>query len=157
MFLLAPFMAWLWVALEKHRRDLPTIGKFCVGLLGMALGFLVMVGATKVLAATGSSGPMWLVMTYFLHTIGELALSPVGMSATTRLAPKRFTGQAMGLWFTSLALGNLLASRLAGSLDGATPAETGDYFQWMFWFGVIAALALAATYPLLKNWANTGK
>jgi hypothetical protein len=111
VILLAPFMAWLWVALEARRRDLSIITKFSIGLFGMALGFLVMAGAARVAGASGSAGPMWLVLTYLLHTIGELALSPVGMSATTRLAPRRFSGQAMGVWFTSIAMGNLLASR----------------------------------------------
>jgi proton-dependent oligopeptide transporter, POT family len=154
VILFAPVMAWLWVALDKRRRDLPTAGKFIVGLLGMALGFLVMVGAARVVGTSGTAGPMWLVFTYLLHTIGELALSPVGMSATTGLAPKRFTGQAMGLWFTSLALGNLLASRLAGSLEGADALGMARYFGNMFWFGLIAAGVLLLTLPLLKRWSD---
>ncbi|MEO8307003.1 MAG: peptide MFS transporter [Pseudomonadota bacterium] len=155
VILLAPLMAWLWIALDKRGRDLPTVGKFAVGIIGMALGFLVMVGAARVVGATGTSGPLWLVFTYLLHTIGELALSPVGMSATTRLAPKRFSGQSMGLWFSSLALGNLLASRFAGTMDDANAAGMVDYFRGMFWFGLIAAGVLLLTYPLLKRWSNS--
>jgi POT family proton-dependent oligopeptide transporter len=90
---------------------------------------------------------MWLVLTYFLHTVGELALSPVGMSATTRLAPRRFSGQAMGLWFTSLAMGNLLASRLAGDMGSPEGGGMVGYFNWMFWFGIAAAGVLLLTLP----------
>lgn len=154
VILLAPLMAWLWTALAARHRDFSVITKFALALVGMALGFLVMVGAAKALGANGSAGPMWLVLTYLLHTIGELALSPVGMSATTHLAPKRFSGQAMGLWFTSIAMGNLLASRLAGSLEGADAGGMAHYFGSMFWFGIGAALLLLLTLPLLRRWAD---
>ena len=95
--------------LAARGRDLSVIIKFALGLVGMALGFLVMVGAARSGRADGRQRRRrarcgW-CSTYLLHTIGELALSPVGMSATTRLAPKRFAGQAMGMWFTSLAHG----------------------------------------------------
>jgi POT family proton-dependent oligopeptide transporter len=151
---LAPFMAWLWAGLAARGRDLSVITKFALGLVGMALGFLVMVGAAKAFGAHGSAGPMWLIFTYLIHTIGELALSPVGMSATTRLAPHRFSGQAMGIWFSSLALGNLMASRLAGSLEGADAQGMTHYFGSMFWFGIAAALLLLLTLPLLRRWAD---
>jgi len=154
VILLAPLMAWLWMAMAARGRDLSVITKFVIGLVGMALGFLVMVGAARALAADGSAGPMWLVLTYFLHTIGELALSPVGMSATTRLAPRRFTGQAMGLWFTSLAMGNLLASRLAGEMGSPEGGGMVGYFSWVFWFGMAAAGVLLLTLPLLRRWAD---
>ena len=154
VIIFAPVLAWLWVALDRRGVDVPLIGKFAFALLGMGLGFLVMAGAAAAVGATGSSGPMWLVMTYLLHTLGELTLSPVGMSATTRLAPKRFTGQAMGIWFTSLAIGNLLASRLAGSLDGADAGETAGYFKSMFWFGAGGALLLLIALPWLRRWSD---
>lgn len=155
--LLAPLMAMLWVALDKRRRDLSLVAKFAVGLAGMGLGFLVMVGAAQMLATTGSSAASFLVLTYFLHTVGELALSPVGMSATTQLVPRRFVGQAMGVWFTSLAMGNLLASRLASELDGATPAGMSAYFMKMFWIGAIPALLLFLAAPRLTRWAAARK
>ncbi|MGC4027270.1 MAG: peptide MFS transporter [Steroidobacteraceae bacterium] len=154
VILCAPLMAMLWVALEQRGRDLSLVAKFGVGLAGMALGFLVMAGAARVLATTGSSAASFLVLTYFLHTVGELALSPVGMSATTQLVPRRFVGQAMGVWFTSLAMGNLLASRLAGELDGATPEGIAAYFTKMFWIGAIPSLLLLAASPRLTRWAR---
>jgi POT family proton-dependent oligopeptide transporter len=154
VILLAPLIAWLWTALAARGRDLSVITKFAFALVGMALGFLVMVGAARALGAHGSAGPWWLVLTYLLHTIGELVLSPVGMSATTRLAPKRFSGQAMGLWFTSLAMGNLLASRLAGSLEGADAGGMAHYFGSMFWFGIAAAGVMLLMLPVLRRWAD---
>ena len=154
VIVLAPLMAWLWTAMAARGRGFSVITKFVFGLLGMALGFLVMVGAAKAVGASGSAGPMWLVLTYFLHTVGELALSPVGMSATTRLAPRRFSGQAMGLWFTSLAMGNLLASRLAGEMGSPEGGGMVGYFNWVFWFGICAAGVLLLTLPLLRRWAD---
>jgi POT family proton-dependent oligopeptide transporter len=159
VLLCAPVLASLWMWLASKGRDLSVILKFALGLAGMGLGFLVMVGAAKivghsVLGATGNAGPMWLVTTYLLHTLGELCLSPVGMSATTQLAPQRFAGQAMGLWFTSLAMGNLLASRLAGSLDGADAHGIASYFMLMFQYGAMGAGVLLVLFPLLRRWAN---
>jgi POT family proton-dependent oligopeptide transporter len=157
VLLLAPLMAGLWSALAARGRDLSVVVKFALGVAGMGLGFLVMVGAAKVAAqsmmgATGGAGPIWLITTYLLHTLGELCLSPVGMSATTQLSPKRFAGQAMGMWFTSLALGNLLASRLAGDL-GADPKGIADYFLTMFEYGAIGTALLLLAAPWLKRWA----
>ena len=67
--------------------------------------------------------PTWLIATYLLHTCGELCLSPVGLSCMSKLAPPRFVGQAMGMWFLSLALGSNLAGQLTGSYDGATSSR----------------------------------
>jgi proton-dependent oligopeptide transporter, POT family len=155
----APLMAALWMALARRGRDLNVILKFALGLAGMGLGFLVMVGAAGVIShsmmgATGGAGAVWLVTTYLLHTLGELCLSPVGMSATTQLAPKRFAGQAMGLWFTSLAMGNLLASQLAGDISGADGRGLGEYFFRMFEYGAGGALLLVLLSPWLKRWAT---
>jgi proton-dependent oligopeptide transporter, POT family len=157
VLLLAPVLASLWMYLGKRGRDFSVFSKFAFGLLGMGLGFLVMVGASEVIrhsmmGASGGAGPMWLVLTYALHTIGELCLSPVGMSATTQLAPKRFAGQAMGIWFTSLAMGNLLASQLAGSLDGVDAKGLTDYFLRMFEYGAIGAVVLLIVALWLKRW-----
>jgi proton-dependent oligopeptide transporter, POT family len=155
----APLLAILWNWLAAKGRDLSVILKSALGLAGMGLGFLVMVGAAKVvshslLGATGNAGPIWLVTTYLLHTLGELCLSPVGMSATTQLAPQRFAGQAMGLWFTSLAMGNLFASRLAGSIDGVDAHGLASYFLQMFQYGAMGVGVLLVLFPLLRRWAN---
>jgi POT family proton-dependent oligopeptide transporter len=76
-----------------------------------------MIGAATLVAAGQQVLPTWLMFTYLFHTMGELALSPVGLSAMTTLAPRRFVGQIMGMWFMCLALGSAVAGLVAGSFD----------------------------------------
>ncbi|MEE9207704.1 MAG: peptide MFS transporter [Gemmatimonadota bacterium] len=111
----APVFGWLWIALGSRVPSLPI--KFGLGLVLLGVGFLVMAwGATYTTNGTLVS-PNWLVATYFLHTCGELCLSPVGLSSVTKLAPKRLVGQMMGTWFMGTALGNLIAGLVAGRFD----------------------------------------
>jgi POT family proton-dependent oligopeptide transporter len=91
-----------------------------LGLIQLGLGFLVMYFAAKIAAAGDLAAPTWLIFTYLLHTFGELSLSPVGLSLVTKLAPKRYGGQMMGVWFLSVALGNLFAGLIAGEASGGT-------------------------------------
>ncbi len=114
IIILAPVMGSLWVWLGARN---PSLGvKFGLGLLLLGVGFLVMAwGAT--FTEEGKVSPMWLVVTYFLHTVGELCLSPVGLSAITKLSPKRLVGQMMGTWFMGAALGNLIAGLVAGYIE----------------------------------------
>ncbi len=150
----APLLAFLWTRLDARNVQMSVITKFALGVAGMGLGFLIMVGGAKTLGGSQGASPFWLVMAYLLHVLGELFLSPVGMSATTRLVPPRFSGQGMGLWFTSLAMGNLFASRLAGNLgEGATGADWSAYFFRMFTWGAGAAALLLLLLPLLRRWA----
>jgi POT family proton-dependent oligopeptide transporter len=76
--------------------------------------------AAKVAASGDLAAPTWLILTYLFHTFGELSLSPVGLSLTTKLAPKKYAGQMMGMWFLSIAMGNLIAGRVAGATSGGT-------------------------------------
>ncbi len=116
---LAPVFAWVWVGLAKRMLEPSMPVKFAIGLLLLALGFLVMVFAARIAVAGQSAAPLWLILTYLLHTMGELCLSPVGLSSVTKLAPKRYVGQMMGIWFVAASLGNLIAGLIAGdfSLD----------------------------------------
>jgi POT family proton-dependent oligopeptide transporter len=147
----APLFSLLWVWLDRRGRDLGFPAKFVLGLLGMAVGFLVMAAASRLVAGGSFAAPYWLVFTYLFHTWGELALSPVGMSATTQLTPKRFIGQSMGVWFASLALGNLLAGRIAGEFDASNLAAMPGQYLRIFWYGAIAALVLLLLIPLLRR------
>jgi POT family proton-dependent oligopeptide transporter len=142
------------VALARRGRDLSPPAKFVIGLLGMATGFLAMAAAASLVAAGELAPPYWLVLTYLLHTFGELALSPVGMSATSQLVPRRFVGQSMGLWYATLALGNLLASRIAGEFDASNLAAMPGQYLRIAWYGAIAALVLFAAIPLLRRAAR---
>ena len=137
-------------------QDLYLIGqtplKFLLAMLGMAAGFLVMAAAARLVAAGHQVGMGWLAATYLLHTWAELALSPVGMSATTRLVPPRFIGQSLGLWFVSLSLGNLLASRIAGNFDPAHPEALPGEFMHIVGFGTLCAAGLAISLPFMRRW-----
>jgi POT family proton-dependent oligopeptide transporter len=152
--LFGPLFSLLWVRLARRALDPSTPLKFMFGLLGMAAGFLVMAAAARLVAAGHTVGMGWLTATYLLHTWGELSLSPVGMSATTRLVPARLVGQGLGLWFVSLALGNLLASRIAGTFDPAHPESMPAQFMHIVWFGVLCAAGLALSLPLMRRWMN---
>jgi POT family proton-dependent oligopeptide transporter len=154
IILFAPAFSWFWVALAKRNLDPSMPGKFAWGLILMALGFLVMVGAANVVASGNSPLPYWLVLTYLLHTFGELALSPVGLSSVTKLAPQRFVGQMMGIWFLAISLGNLIAGLLAGRFDWENPQLMPSQFMFVFWFGAIAGVVLLLLSPIAKKWAG---
>jgi POT family proton-dependent oligopeptide transporter len=120
IIIFAPIFGWLWIALGKWNPSLPL--KFGFGLVLLGIGFLVVAwGATYVTGTEGVS-PMWLVVTYFLHTSGELCLSPIGLSSITKLSPKKLVGQMMGIWFMGASLGNLIAGLAAAQTE--TMAET---------------------------------
>jgi proton-dependent oligopeptide transporter, POT family len=116
---LAPPVAATWIALARRQLNPSLPVKFAFGLILLGLGFLVMVFAAK-LALDGDRQvwPTWLIMTYLLHSVGELCLSPVGLSSVTKLAPPRLVGQMMGIWFLAASLGNLIAGLFAGEVTG---------------------------------------
>lgn len=114
---LSPFFAALWINLGK-RMITPSYGFKCaLGLIIMATGFLVMFMAAQLAASGLKVAPFWLVATYFLHTVGELCLSPVALSAVSKLSPKRFAGQMMGVFVLTYSIGNVFAGLLAGNFD----------------------------------------
>jgi len=117
---LAPLFAWGWVALGKRGKAPSSIAKFAWGLFFAGVGFVVMVFAANIVIAGGGNvrvSPWWLVWSYFFQSVGELSLSPVGLSSMTKLAPIKFKGQMMGIWFMASALGNLVAGIVGGSVD----------------------------------------
>jgi proton-dependent oligopeptide transporter, POT family len=110
---LAPVFGWLWVRLGSNEPSVPT--KFALGLLFMALSFAVLIPAGAMASGEGVRvSPMWLVVAYFISELGELCISPIGLSAVTKLAPLRIVGLMMGVWFLSNAFGNKLAGWAAG-------------------------------------------
>jgi len=147
----APVFAWLWVALARHNLNPSTPAKFGFGLILLGCGFLVMVGAASIVVNGEQAMPTWLIMTYLLHTFGELALSPVGLSVTTKLAPRRFVGQMMGMWFLASALGNLIAGQIAGEFDaGNVTAFPEQYLQIFFTTGGAGLILLMISKPVKK-------
>lgn len=126
---LAPVFASFWVGLAKRNLDPSMPAKFALGLIILGLGFLIMVVAAKLVVAGNQAAPYWLILTYLLHTMGELCLSPVGLSSVTKLAPKRFVGQMMGIWFLATSLGNLIAGLLAGRFNPEALNEMPNLFM----------------------------
>ena len=120
--------------------------KFAIGLILLAAGFLLMVFAAKLAAGGAQVASSWLILTYLLHTMGELCLSPVGLSSVTKLAPKRFLGQMMGTWFLAASLGNLIAGLIAGDFsledEGGEPGFLLGWCMRTFGMDVLPALFL---------------
>ena len=129
---LAPVFAAIWMSLGRRGRDLSSPGKFAIGLFFTGVGFLVMVVAANLVISGGGNvrvSAWWLVLSYLFQTVGELSLSPVGLSSMTKLAPRRFAGQIMGVWFMSIALGNLIAGLVGGRVDPERLPEMPRLFQ----------------------------
>ncbi|HEY0873919.1 MAG TPA: peptide MFS transporter [Vicinamibacterales bacterium] len=143
---LAPVFAWLWVKLGS--REPSTAAKFAVGLIFVGAGFAILVVASRLAAQGVQVSPMWLVMTYLLHTIGELSLSPVGLSAMTKLAPARIAGLMMGVWFLAASVGNFIAGRLSGFYE-AMPLPS--LFGSVALFAVVAGLIMFMLVPWMKR------
>lgn len=111
---------WTWLARRNANPSIPV--KFALGLLGLSAGFFVLAWGAANATAENPVTPAWLIVTYFLHTCGELCLSPVGLSSITKLSPKDRVGQMMGIWFVATALGNLFAGLVAGTLETQAPS-----------------------------------
>jgi POT family proton-dependent oligopeptide transporter len=121
IIVLAPVFGFLWTWLAHRNRNPSTPVKFALGLLGLAAGMFVLAWGASYASATNRVSMAWLTVTYFLFTVGELALSPVGLSSMTKLAPAGRVGQMMGVWFIASALGNLFAGLVAGTLESLPP------------------------------------
>ena len=148
---LAPVFAALWVRLGNRDRDLSSPAKFAWGLLLMASGMLVMyVAALRVMHGDIVS-PLWLTGTYLLTACGELCLSPVGLSSTTKLAPARFAGQSMGLWFLTIALGSFLAGLLSGDYNAHRLATLPALYRELFWWTAVSGAVMLLITPPVKR------
>jgi POT family proton-dependent oligopeptide transporter len=148
VMLLAPLFAWLWVRLGDRQPSSPA--KFTLGLFFLGLSFVLMVPAAR-LTVAGQVSPLWIVGLFFLQTIGELLLSPVGLSTMTKLAPPKLLGLIMGIWFLAAALGNKLAGVLASEFTATDgQALAGFFLHQAIWVGV-ATLALLACVPWVKK------
>jgi proton-dependent oligopeptide transporter, POT family len=151
IILFAPLFAALWIALGKRGRDFNAAAKFGAGLILLGLGFLVMYVASQYTLAGQSVLPTWLILTYLLHTFAELCLSPVGLSYMSKLAPPRFVGQVMGMWFLSMALGSNMAGQLTGQYDATHLESLPALFIKIFWYGVIGGTVMLLLTPLVKR------
>lgn len=155
IILLSPFFGWLWVTLAKKNLEPSTPVKFSFGLIFLGLGFGVMAIASGIVMQGQNVLPTWLIITYLLHTTGELSFSPVGLSAVTKLAPKKLVGQMMGVWFMSVALGNLIAGLVAGEFDSSVIESNPNLLPDLFWlitqFTVAAGVVMLILTPFMRK------
>lgn len=150
IILLAPLFATFWQSLAARQKRMSMGTKFSYGLLFLSVGFLVMVWASaRTQGGADMVLPSWLVATYFFHTVGELCISPVGLSSVTKLAPRRLGGQMMGIWFMAAALGNLFAGRVGGKI-----AENPEPRSFLFFAAIPAAVALILPLFFARRWAK---
>jgi len=144
----APMFAALWVGLAKRRGDFSSPTKFALGLFLAGLGFLVMIFAANIVFESGGTikvSPWWLVASYFFQTLGELSLSPVGLSSMTKLAPRKYVGQMMGIWFLASAVGNLIGGLAGENVD----PEKLDQMPKLFTTTTLSLMVAAAVLMLL--------
>jgi POT family proton-dependent oligopeptide transporter len=157
--ILAPFFAAMWVKLDRADWNPSIPRKFAYGLAGAAIGFYVLVFAiSHFVADDGKISWTWLTLTYLIHTMGELCLSPIGLAMVTKLARPQETGLAMGGWFLSIAMANFVAGRIAAIASGGHGAEGGtsllqygEVFNQMFWLGIIIAVLFFLAAPLINR------
>jgi POT family proton-dependent oligopeptide transporter len=151
ILLLAPFFSFLWLGLSKKKLDPSPPMKFVLGLGFVSLGFVIMFFAANLAGISGKVSFLWLISVYFFHTVGELCISPVGLSMITKLAPAQFASLLMGVWLGGSFLANLAAGFFAGNYDKIN-------HSYFFLIPAItaggAALILLILLPLLKKLMN---
>ncbi len=150
---LAPLIAWIWIKMGKANPSIPR--KFSLGLIFNGLAFLLLMFALKNLIGDDSKIPFWtLFAVYWIQSVGELCLSPIGLSMVTKLAPARLTGFAMGAWFLSIAIGNNLAGIFAGRASGEgglTIASALEAYTAGFYILAGAGALLFLIAPLVQK------
>ncbi len=154
IILMAPVFASIWLALGRRSKNPSSPFKFTLGLLFAAIGFATMIPAANLLVNSGGAikvSPWWLVVSYFFQTLGELSLSPVGLSSMTKLSPRKYVGQMMGIWFLATSVGNLIAGLVGGSVDPKKLEQTPKLFIGTTLALVAAAVLLGLMVPFIKK------
>ncbi|MCF0072069.1 peptide MFS transporter [Dyadobacter sp. CY261] len=152
VLIFAPVLASLWISLSSRNRNPSIPVKFAMGLILLGLSFFVMVAASNIAVKGELASPFFLTFTYFLHTIGELCVSPVGLSSYTKLAPKRYVSQLMGIWFVGASLGNLIAGIFAGGFDEENILQMPALFSQVAIITTIFGLILLVFWKPIKGW-----
>jgi len=149
VIIFAPLFAVLWTRLGDRQPSSPM--KFTIGLFFLALAFGLMVPAAK-LAVEGRVSPLWLLGLYLFQTLGELCLSPVGLSTFTKLSPKHLVGAMLGIWFLGAAFGNKFAGVLAGAFGEGDAANLDRFFGQQALGVLILAVVFLALVPVVRRW-----
>lgn len=151
---LSPAFAALWLWFARRNRELSSAAKFSLGLLLTAIGFGVMILPAN--AVSASAGVLqvsgwWLTVSYLFQSLGELCISPVGLSSITKLSPRKYVGQMMGIWFLAISLGNLLAGLAGGRVDPQKLDQMPTLFLWTTVALGVAAIVLALLTTAIKR------
>lgn len=146
---LAPVISALWLSLSRVGKNPNIPVKFAMALIFLGLGFVVMSAASGAAGDGNLVSPMWLVIVYFLHTVAELCLSPIGLSMISKLSPQKIVSVLMGLWFGSIALANYMAGVLESVLRNYLPDM--QLFNFLTLTSVIAGVILLILSPVLKK------
>ena len=159
IILLGPVFAWLWVFLGKRGIEPSAPAKFGLALLQVGAGFLVFVLGANSVGAGAMTPVMFVFLIYLLHTTGELCLSPVGLSAMNRLAPKFMASLIMGAWFYMTAVGNFVAGKIGEATGGGEGGEmtrdgTLTIYNKIGWITVGVGVIVMALSPLVKKWMH---
>lgn len=142
---LAPVFAWLWVWLARRAKNPSTTMKFAIGLLLIGASFLVMMLAMAAASGGVKVTPLWLALVYLVQTVGELSLSPVGLSVTTKLAPAKYASQMMGIWFLAVTAGDCVAAIIQLGLGNATGST------WHFALQGVAAIIAGVALVMYRK------
>ncbi|MCC7004045.1 MAG: peptide MFS transporter [Gemmatimonadaceae bacterium] len=158
IIIFAPIVGAIWLSMAKRGVELSSPTKFALGLAFAGAGFMIMIWAANAVVASGGSlkvSPWWLVASYLLQTLGELCLSPVGLSSMTKLSPRRYVGQMMGIWFLATSVGNLIAGLIGGDVDPEKLEAMPTVFTTTTIFLAVSTLILALMIvPIRKMMAN---
>jgi POT family proton-dependent oligopeptide transporter len=158
---LGSLFSWMWVELNKRGLEPSTPMKFCFALVFVGIGYGVLVLGAKMMHNNGLVPLIFLILLYLFHTIGELCLSPIGLSMITKLSPKSIVAMVMGSWFLSWSFANIVGGEIAKRTkveQGLPPIETLDAYTNVYGILAIAAIitgiALIALVPILRKWMH---
>ena len=162
----APLFAWMWISLGKRGLEPSTPVKFAIGVFLAGLGFLSLVGGMGISGTTGMTAVYFIFLIYWVHTMGELMVSPVGLSAVTKMAPARVVGMTMGAWFLYSGLSNFLAGVIARSTGAETiggqvtniAEAKATYISVYSNVGYVAmgiGVLMLVISPIIKSWMST--
>lgn len=165
IIIFAPILAWLWIKLAKKKMNPNSALKFAFGVFFAALGFLALVMGMKSSGTTGLTAVYWIFLIYWIHTMGELLVSPVGLSSVTKMAPKQVVGMTMGAWFLYSGLSNYLAGLIArstgsetlgGQLTDVAAAKAGyiEVYTNVAYVAIGISILMVLISPLIKKWTH---